>query len=59
MKRKITMWVGTPYVGSEWKEEITLDFPENATRQEIEEEVEEYYKDWVWENINTGFQIEQ
>ena len=53
------MWVGTPYVGSEWKEEITLDFPENATRQEIEEEVEEYYKDWVWENINTGFQIEQ
>lgn len=55
MKLKFEFSIGTRYVGSDVKDEIELEFDDDATEQEIESQVEEVYKDWVWEQVDGGW----
>ena len=44
--------LATPYVNSEWKEEIELQFDDDATIEEIENQIDEIYQEWVNERNN-------
>ncbi|WP_079709815.1 DUF7167 family protein [Paraliobacillus ryukyuensis] len=51
---KFLFTVSTRYVGSKVEEEVEIadNFLEGLDEMEKEEVVEEYYKDWVTENID-------
>jgi hypothetical protein len=52
MKKKYMFSLATPYVNSEWKEEIELQFDDDATIEEIENQIDEIYQEWVNERNN-------
>lgn len=54
---KFKVSVSTMYVGSLVSDEISVNVPEDATEDEIEEIVGEEAKEWLWENINFGYSI--
>jgi hypothetical protein len=55
--KKITFefTVSTRYVGSEVKDEIELEFEDDATEEEIEKEVTEVWVDWRNEQCDGGW----
>lgn len=53
---KIKLFVGTRYLGSDVTEEIEVEYPDNATEKEIEEIKEKEFQDWLWDNINCGWE---
>ena len=54
---KVEFHVGTNYVGSTCSDIVEIEVEEDATEQEIEEELCEYLEDWIPNNINSGFKI--
>jgi|LULY01.1.fsa_nt_gb hypothetical protein len=54
---KVEFHVGTDRLGSTWSEIVEIEVGEDATEQEIEDEINDYFKDWIWENIDSGFKI--
>jgi len=55
MKLKFKFTIQTPYVHSEYKEIVELEFDEDATKNEIEEIVEEQYELWLQEHNHGGW----
>jgi hypothetical protein len=57
--KKITvkMSVGTTYVGSTVSDEVEFEFEDNATPEEIEKQIDEYYDEWVWDRLNSSWNI--
>lgn len=53
--RKFSFSIATNYIRSEWKEEVELEFEDDATEEEIEDEVSAYYQEWLNENNHGGF----
>jgi hypothetical protein len=53
---KFTLGVGFP--GAEHKDEINFEFDEDATQEKIEEEIEECWKEWMWNYIDGGWEIQ-
>jgi len=54
---KAEMNVSTGYVGSMVKEIVEVEVEDDASKEEIEAEVEEYFKEWLWGNIDSGWSI--
>lgn len=48
--RKYNFSIRTCYVGSEWQEEVELQFDDDSTKEEIEAEVDICYQEWLNEN---------
>lgn len=57
IKRKYRFSVSTTYVGSKVMEEVELEFEGYMTEDEIEKEVEDFYNEWLFENINTSWGV--
>ncbi len=57
MKIKVEFYVSTRYVGSDVREEIELDVPENLTENELDDFIRPIYEDWAWEALDSGWQI--
>lgn len=58
---KVEFMVGTNRVGSKVEEIITIDDSEieGFNDEEIENYIESLYKEWLWENINTCWEIKE
>ncbi len=54
MKRKFEFCIATNKVGSEQKETVELEFDDDLTESEIEDQANEVYKEWLFEN-NEGW----
>jgi len=57
MKRTYLFTVSTRYVGSEVKDEIELNFEDDATEEEIEKELSETWCDWRNEQCDGGWEL--
>jgi len=53
---KVRFYVGTCYVGSEDSEIVEFDATDK-TEEELKCEIEDYFRSWVWENIDAGWSI--
>lgn len=58
--RKVKFSVSTGYVGSKREEEFTLEElgiieEDYETEEELENDINEAYNDWMQENINAGW----
>lgn len=60
MQRTVTFRVSTGYVGSEREEEITLQELglDDLEGEELNAALEDAYKVWLWENIDTSWDLE-
>lgn len=59
--RKVTFTVSTGFVGSRKTDTYTLEqlgIDESLEGEELEKELEEAHKEWIWDNIDTSFIIE-
>ena len=54
---KFEMFVSTKFVGSEASDIGEVEIPDNATEEEIEAAIEDYTRDWMFDNIEWGFNI--
>jgi divalent metal cation (Fe/Co/Zn/Cd) transporter len=52
---KFQVYVSTRYVGSKVSVTLELDIDDDATSEEIEKEKEELAKEWLWQNIEFGW----
>lgn len=61
IKKMYVFSVSTRYVGSEVKEEIEIEFTEEQYNDEEKREqvIQEYYEDWLWENIDTSWREQE
>lgn len=61
MGRIVTFTVGTRYVGSEVEEEFTLEELglDDLEGEELNEALESAYKDWLWDNIDTSWELNE
>jgi hypothetical protein len=56
--RKYKFSIATVYINSEWSEVVELEFDEDASEEDIEEQVNEIYQEWVNEkNYGSWVQI--
>lgn len=53
--KKYHFSISTNKVGSETSDIVELQFDDDATLEEIENQVTEIYTDWLFENNNGGF----
>jgi hypothetical protein len=56
-KIKVSFDLGIGYVGAKHKHEEVFEFEDNMTQEEIEEELENYWKEWIWNYIDGGWEI--
>ena len=52
---KFKFSIATNYINSEWSEEVELHFDDDATEEEIENEVNEIYAEWLVEKNQGGW----
>ena len=55
---KANYYVSTRYVGSDMQETVTLEVPEDATEDEIENIIQSDFEEWVWNSINASWNYE-
>lgn len=58
-KIKVEFQVGTKYVGSSVEEVVEFEIEDDMTEKEIEEMIEEEFERWVWENIDSYWEIQE
>jgi hypothetical protein len=59
MKIKIKSYVSTRYVGCSVEDEFEIYVDDNATDEEIEEAAREETQQWMFEQIDWGYEIEK
>lgn len=60
MAKTVTFSVSTGYVGSKREETFTFDelgIDESLQGEELENELQERFEEWVWENINASYDV--
>jgi len=60
MAKTVTFSVSTGYVGSKREETFTFDelgIDESLQGEELENELQEQFNEWVWENINASYDV--
>jgi len=57
LTKKFTFTLSTKYVGSDHSEEVEFEFDEDATQDDIDNQVSESYERWVLEH-NCGNWVE-
>lgn len=55
---KLEVYVSTNKFGSETRDVIEIEIPENATPNEIEQIKEDAAREWMYENIEWGYNEE-
>jgi hypothetical protein len=55
MIKKYKFYASTGYVGCEREETVEIEIDDDATQKEIEEVVEEEFKEWMCSNIDSGY----
>ena len=61
MKKTITFSISTGYVGSKKEDTFTLEdlgIDENLNNEELEKEIDERFQEWVWDNIDASWSID-
>lgn len=53
--KKFKFSIATNYINSEWSEEVELQFADDVTEEEIENEVNEIYTEWLFEKNQGGW----
>lgn len=53
--KKYHFSISTNKIGSETSDIVELQFDDDVTIEEIEEQVIEIYREWLFENNNGGF----
>ena len=48
--RKFKFSIATNYINSECSEDVVLHFDDDATEQQIEDEANQIYTEWLFEN---------
>ena len=56
-KIKFEFRIATNYINSEWSEDVEIQFAEDATETEIEDQVNEIYTEWLFEKNQGGWNI--
>jgi hypothetical protein len=56
-KIKLNFYVSTNIVGSQKEEIIEIEVDENLTKQEVNDIIEEEYKEWMYNNLDTCWTI--
>lgn len=46
--KKYKFSIATPYIKSEWSEEVELEFDDDLSEDEIDDQVSEIYSDWLF-----------
>jgi divalent metal cation (Fe/Co/Zn/Cd) transporter len=57
MKIKIKALVSTRYVGSTVEDEFEIEVDDNSTEEEIQQIADEEVKQWMFEQIEWGYEI--
>jgi hypothetical protein len=57
MIKKVKFSISTHYVKSSYVEEQELEFDDDATEEQITEEIEEIYSEWLAEHTYGGWEI--
>lgn len=55
---KFRMYLGTGLVGSDVEEWGKIEVEDGTPEEEIERMIEEYTRDWMFDHIDWGFNIE-
>ena len=56
MRKEYNFHVGTTYTRTNVEEIIVVEFEDNASEDEIDEKVSKTFEEWVWENIDAGYE---
>ena len=59
MTIKIKAQVSTRYVGSTVEDEFEIEVDDNSTEEEIQQITDEEVKQWMFEQIEWGYEIEK
>ncbi len=51
--KKFKFSIGTPYINSEYTETVEFEFEDDVTDEEIQNEMDEIYTEWLFQK-NTG-----
>ena len=55
IKRTYKFTIETNYINSEWSQKVELQFEDDASEEEIEQQVNELYTEWLFENNCGGY----
>lgn len=55
--KKIEFSIATNRQGSNFKTEVTLQFDDNDTEEEIEEQINHIYAEWLFDNNQGGWKV--
>lgn len=55
---RFEMYVGTKFVGSDVQGFGEIEIEEGTSKDEIEQMIEDYTRDWIFDYIDWGFNIE-
>jgi len=54
---KVEFWASTGFSGSEVTQIVEIEIDENLKEDEIDEQIKQVYEIWLYENIETSWQI--
>jgi hypothetical protein len=54
---KVKFWIETPYVGSEYSDEIDIKVNEGLNEKEVDEIICEQFEEWKTDKLNDGWTI--
>lgn len=57
-KIKAHYYVSTRYVGSDIEEDVEIEVPKEATKEEIEDLIQIDFEEWVWNTISASWNYE-
>lgn len=55
--RKYRFSIATTYIQSEYSQVMELQFDDNDTEEEIEQQVDEIYTQWLFEHNQGGYSL--
>jgi hypothetical protein len=57
---KIKVWVSTNRIGSKMSDTLEIDDEDviDMSEEELEDYIDEFFQQWVWENIDAGWRKE-
>jgi len=56
-KEKYEFYVSTPFINSSVKETIEFEIPDEFNEHEKEDFIQKQFEEWVWENIESSYEI--
>lgn len=54
---KVKFKIGTGYVGSDKEQIVDIQIEEEWTEEEVDDYIKEIYEEWVWQNVDSSYNI--